>query len=111
MMYTDFVANGNAYKLRLNTRDVVNLEKQLGCNPMSIFGNGKTLPTVTVMVQILHASLQPYHHGINLDKAYAIFDEWLEDGNAMTDFLAVIIDIYKVSGLIPKEVEETEVKN
>lgn len=114
MMYVDFVAKGNTYKLRLNTRDVVNLEKQLGCNPMAIFGaTGKTIPTVTTMAQILHASLQAYNHGITLDRAYDIFDGWLEDGHAMTDFISVIIDIYKVSGIIPAEVEAegTEVKN
>lgn len=106
MMYHDFTAGGNEYKLRLNTRDVVALEKRLGCNPMAIFGDGKTIPTVTVMVAILHASMQPYNHNITLDKAYDIFDEWLSDGHSMTDFLAVIVDVYKVSGIIPDEVTE-----
>lgn len=106
MMYVDFVANGNEYKLRLNTRDVVNLEKQIGCNPMAIFGNGKTIPTITVMAHILHCSMTQYNHGITLDKAYAIFDEWLADGHTMTDFLAVIVDIYKVSGIFPEGADE-----
>lgn len=106
MMYTDFTAGGNEYKLRLNTRDVVALEKRLGCNPMAIFGDGKTIPTVTVMVAILHASMQAYQHNVTLDKAYDIYDEWLADGHAMTDFLEVIINIYKVSGIIPEEVNE-----
>ena len=106
MMYHDFTAGGNEYKLRLNTRDVVALEKRLGCNPMAIFGDGKTIPTVTTMVAILHASMQPYNHSITLEKAYDIFDEWLSDGHSMTDFLAVIVDVYKVSGIIPDEVAE-----
>ena len=106
MMYLDFTAGGNEYKLRLNTRDVVALEKRLGCNPMAIFGDGKTIPTVTTMVTILHAAMQPYNHSISLDKAYDIFDEWLADGHTMTDFLVVIVDIYKVSGIIPEEVNE-----
>lgn len=107
MNYIDFTAKGNEYKLRLNTRDVVSLEKKLGCNPMAIFGTGSTIPTVTIMVQVLHASLQQYHHGITLDAAYDIFDSWLEDGNNMTDFIAVIVDVYKVSGIIPKEVTDS----
>lgn len=106
MLYVDFVANGNTYKLRLNTRDIVALEKQIGCNPMGIFGTGSTIPTVTTMVQILHASMQQFNHNITLDKAYAIFDEWLADGNAMTDFIAVIVDIYKISGIIPADATE-----
>ena len=57
MMYVDFHAGDKDYKLRLSTRNTVMLEKQLGCNPLAIFGNGTTIPTVTQMVQILHCSL------------------------------------------------------
>lgn len=105
MMYVDFTANNKDYKLRLNTRNIVSLEKQLGCNPLSIFGNGDTIPTVTTMVAILHASLQQYHHGISLADAYGIFDSWIEDGNTSVDFVPVILEIYKASGIIPKEVD------
>lgn len=108
MLYTEFIVNGNEYKLRLSTRNVVMLEKQLGCNPLSIFGDGETLPTITIMVQILHAALQQYHHGININDAYDIFDEYLAEGYSATDFLTVIIDIYKVSGLIQNDKEKTE---
>ena len=104
MLYTEFNANNNEYKLRLNTRAIVALEEKLGCNPMAIFGTtGTTIPTVTTMVQILHAALQQYQHNITLEKAYTIFDEWIEDGHAATEFLQVIIDVYRVSGIIPAE--------
>lgn len=106
MNYIDFTAGNHAYKLRLTTRSIVALEKSLGCNPLAIFGSGDTIPTITVMVHILHAALQPLNHGITLDNAYDIFDAWLADGHAMTDFLPVILDIYKASGLIRGESEE-----
>lgn len=104
MMYLDFHAGNKDYKLRLNTRAVVSLEKQLGCNPLGIFGNGEEIPTVTVMVTVLHAALQSLEHGITLNDAYDIFDAWLEDGHASVDFVHVILDLYKVSGIVPKEV-------
>ena len=107
MLYTDFTAGGNNYQLRLNTRNVVMLERALGKNPLAIFGNGDILPTVTDMVNVLYASLQQLQHGITLDKAYDIFDAYLADGHNSTDFIAVIIEIYKVSGLIANE-EEAE---
>lgn len=103
MMYVDFSAGNKDYKLRLNTRNVVALEKQLGCNPLTIFGNGETMPTITTLVQVLYASLQQYNHGISLNDAYDIFDDYLADGNTMTDFLPVLIEVYKVSGLIKNE--------
>lgn len=106
MMYVDFMAGNKDYKLRLDTANVVALEKQIGCNPLSIFGDGSTIPTLTVMVNVLHASLQHFNHGITIKDAYAIFDDYLEEHN-MTDFLPVIVDIYKVSGLLPNG-EKTE---
>lgn len=106
MNYIDFNVGNNAYKLRLNIRNTVALEKMLGCNPLAIFGNGDTIPTITVMVQILHASLQQYQHNITLTAAQDIFEEWLADGNSITDFLPVIIDIYKASGIIKDEAEK-----
>lgn len=105
MLYVDFSAGNKDYKLRLNTRAVVALEKQIGCNPLAIFGDGSTMPTITIMVQILHSALQHYHHGISLNDAFDIFDAYLEE-HAASDFLNVIIDIYKSSGLIPDKTTE-----
>ena len=111
MNYITFNAGNKEYKLRLNTRNVILLEKQLGCNPLHIFGDGETVPTITVMVAILHASMQQYNHNISLNDAYDIFDRWIEDGNDSTAFLNIILDIYKASGIIPKDAQEEEVKN
>lgn len=103
MNYVEFSAGNKDYKLRLNTRAVIALEKQLGCNPLAIFGDGSTMPTITTMVQVLHASMTQLNHGITLNDAYDIFDEYLADGHTMTDFLPTMIDIYKASGLIKSD--------
>jgi hypothetical protein len=105
MLYFDFEAGNKAYKLRLNTRNTVMLEKALGCNPLAIFGTGETIPTITTMVQVLFASMQQYHHGITLEEAYDIFDAYLEE-HSVTDFIPVILEVYKVSGIIPKSATE-----
>lgn len=111
MMYVDFTAGEKDYKLRLNTRNVVMLEKQLGCNPLSLFKEDGSLPSITQMVAVLHASLQPYHHGITLDKAYDVFDAFLAENHTVIDFFMIIVEIYKVSGLLPDDTEETNEKN
>lgn len=91
--------------LRLNTRNTVALEKVLGGNPLSIFDtNGETLPPITTLVTVLHASLQQYNHGISLNDAYDIFDAYLEN-HSVDEFIYIVLDIYRVSGLIPKEGE------
>lgn len=106
MLYTDFHAGNKDYKLRLSIRNTVALEKMLGCNPLMIFGNGNRMPTITEMTTILHFSLQQYQHNLTMTDSQDIFEEWLNDGNAITDFVAVIIEIYKVSGIIKNEEEK-----
>ena len=108
MVYVDFSAGGKDYKLRLNTRNVVALEKQIGCNPVSIFGDGDSFPMVSTMVNILNASLQALNHGITMNDAYDIYDEWIAEGHSSADFIKVIIDVYKASGLIPADKENAE---
>lgn len=101
MFYVDFTAANKEYKLRLNTRNIVALEKKLGCNPLAIFGaDGDRLPTITEMVDILHNSLQQFNHSISLNDACDIFDDYLADGHTATEFIPVIMEIYKASGII-----------
>lgn len=113
MLFYEFKVGDNVYKLRLTTRDIISLEKAIGMNPISIFGmDGTTIPSVTVMVNILHQSLQKYQHGLTLNDAYDIFDNYIEDGHMPTDFILDIVELYKVSGLM-KDVasQEEETKN
>lgn len=111
MMFYDFEAGNKSYRLRLNTRNIVSLEKQLGCNPLAIFGDGSTIPTVSTMVNVLFHSMQQYNHGITLNDAYDIFDNYLDDGHSVTDFIAVILEVYKVSGIIKSDNKEDTEKN
>ena len=99
MMYVDFRAGNKDYKLRLNTRAVILLEERLGYNPLHIFGDGSTTPKVTAMIDVLYASLQQYHT-MSIDDTYELFDMWLAEGNTPPEFLPIIIEIYKVSGLV-----------
>jgi hypothetical protein len=103
MLYVDFNAGGKDYKLRLDTRSTITLEKQLGCNPLAIFGNGDEMPQITKLVQVLYCSMLPLNHGITLEATYDIFDQYLADGHTATDFLMTVVEIYKASGLIANE--------
>lgn len=114
MLYYEFEAGNNTYKLRLNVRNIVTLEKTLGCNPLMVFGSGDRVPTVTEMVAILHNSLQAYNHGTSMDNSFKIFEDYLNDGHQITDFVSVIVDIYRVSGIMKADDvtdEDEEEKN
>ena len=106
MMYFDFETNEQTYKLRLTTVNIMQLEKKIGGNPLSVFGNGARIPSVTEMVSILWAAAQDQQHGITFEKATSIFTKWLEEGHTITDFIHVIVGVYRASGIIAKEDEE-----
>lgn len=102
-MYYEFKVGNETYNLRLPTKEIINLEKEIGMNPLMIFGkNGDNIPTITVMVAILFASMKQLNHGITKDKVYEIFDKYIEE-NSIESFGEVILEIYKVSGLIKEK--------
>jgi hypothetical protein len=111
MLYTTFTVKDRDYKARLNVKACVELEKKLGSNPLNIFikmteGDTITLPPVGELMLILHQSLQAYEHGITMDKVYELYDDFISEGHNQMDLITIIVDIFKVSGLIPEEVEE-----
>lgn len=99
MFYTWTIGN-KELKLKLNTQSLIMLEKKIGCNPLDIFmavEEGK-LPTITVMAEILHASLQAMEHGYNLMMVYNLLDEYFAEGGTIVELMPIIIEIFKVSG-------------
>lgn len=110
MLYTTITIKGRDYKARLNAKACLDLEKKLGKNPLNVFiemsnGDNINFPSLGSLITILHCSLQAYEHGMTLERVYEIYDDFIEEGHNMTDLIPIIIDIYKVSGLIPEEVE------
>jgi len=105
MLYVDFKAGEKEYKLRLNTRAIVELEEALGLNPILVFKNeaNNNSPTTKQMVLILHAALQNYHPEISIDETYNIFDDYLADNHIVGEFAGVIVKLYKLSGLFKNE--------
>ena len=108
MLFTNFVVGDKEYKCKLNTKSLVNLEKRLGMNPLNIFMNlsENNLPKLEDMLIILHESLQSLEHGISMDDVYDIYYAFIEDGHNMLELMPIIIEIFKVSGLIPKDEEK-----
>lgn len=113
MLFTTLKTKNQEYKLRLNVKSLINLEKRLGKNPMSIFMGIKKdeLPLMEDMLVIFHESLQNQQHGITIDDVYNIYDEYIEEGNTYVDFISVILDIFKTSGIIKEESKGRKAKN
>lgn len=109
MNYVNFETAKGTYRLRLNTRNLVLLEQNLNENPLPAllrYLGREEIPPMELMIKILHASLLAYHPDMTEDKAYEVFDEWLDDNHIIAEFLPVIISIYRQAGLIEKGNDE-----
>lgn len=96
MLFYEFKVGGQGYNCRLTTKKCIELEKAMGKNPLSIFlgVNETNLPKIEDLITILKFA-------INTDKdVNDLVDEYLEEGNNFNDFINVIVNIMKVSGLI-----------
>lgn len=98
---------GKEYRLKLATSAIAKLEKKYGQNVMNLFADG--IPQLSVMLTVLQASMEKYHHGMNTEKIMAIYDNWVEneDGSQVTFMKNVILPILAVSGFFTtKQAEE-----
>lgn len=107
-MYYTFEVNGETYRLKLATKDLLDIEKKLGMNPVMLFGNGNRIPTITELITIIACSFNKYNHGISENDTLDIIDKWLDSGHTFEDMIKVVVEIYKVSGLYKEKKEENE---
>ena len=108
-MYIEFMS----YKLRLDAKRIVELEKKLGGSPLSAFmKDGQvTSPTLQNLLLILHIALLPFQSGIKEEDMFEIYDKWVESGKTYSDLVIVVTDLYRECGLIPKEDSVVDSKN
>lgn len=91
-------ANGQEYKLKLNTANILKLENKYRCNITSLV-LGDSVPPLSVMLTIINAAMLPYHHKISYTDVQKIYDKWTEDGGNQQELYAkVILPIMAVSG-------------
>lgn len=114
-MFTELFIGGESYKLKLTTKTSVSLERSLGYNPISMLldvEKGK-MPKLNDVLIMLQAMLQTYHHGINMDKVFDLFDVYVEEGGSMFDLIPVFVEVFEHSGYISssKKGEDEEGKN
>lgn len=111
-MYYTITIGKKELKLRLDARNCVDLERKMGKSPLAIFIQAdKSLPKLEDLISVLHGSLQKYNKGFDLEKTYDLYDEYVEEGNTFTDFIPVIMEIFKVSGFFKEEeIKDAEAK-
>ena len=109
-MFVELKIKDEAYKLRLTTKGSVALEKALGYNPitMLIRIDDGFMPTLSDVLTILHAMLQPYNHGMTMDKVYDLYDRFIEDGHNLFDLIPLFVEVFQESGYLSKNIDNGE---
>lgn len=116
MKYYAFIVGDKTYNLRLTTLMTIRLEQVLGKNPLNIFigeGEAEQLPTLEEMITCLYFCLQAEHKKDypKIEDVYPLFDEYIDEGGSMISFVEVLLEVFKVSGLVPDEDTDTDEKN
>lgn len=114
-MFTELIINGEIYKLRLTTKASVSLERALGYNPITMLMDiekGK-MPKLNDVLIMLQAMLTTYHHNMNMERVFDLFDEYVAEGGSMFDLIPVFVKVFEQSGYISATAgkEEAEGKN
>jgi len=98
-------------KLRLDAARISQLEKALGnISPLTVFSRAgqNAMPPLSDLLTILHYSLIAYNHSKKMEDTYAVYDNFVAEGGDMVELVKVIMEVFKASGLIPKDTDLDE---
>ena len=93
-------AGGQKYRLKLKTAAVMELESKYKTNLMNIMGTGQGgMPALSVMLDVAHAAMKDWQHGITKSEVQNIFEKYVAEGGSQLSFyMSVYMDIFVVSG-------------
>lgn len=91
---------GRTYKLKLRTPAIVELEQKYKTNLMNIMGSGQGgMPALSVMLDVAHAAMKDWQHGITKTEVQNLFAKYVEEGGSQLSFyMTVYMEIFTVSG-------------
>lgn len=106
-MFALWSVGGYAYRLKLKTQAINELERKYKTNLLSLLGSEAGLPALNVMLDIAHAAMVPWHNGIRHGAVEAMFDMYVDEGGSQLQFYKdVYLEIFKASGFFSKEMLE-----
>lgn len=109
----DITVNDKELQFRLTTGNIIKLTKAIGKTPLQFLvdiDEKNDMPDLKEIGNILFYALQPRHKKdfVTVEDVYDLIDEMTDDGYNIADIIAIIVDIEKVSGIIPKVEENIE---
>ena len=92
---------GEEYKMRLTASAIMQIEKKLG---KPLFKALETIQDnmVETITTIIWGAMQPLNAGFTMEKATALFDEYIDDGHSIEELMLEINSLFEVSGFFKK---------
>ena len=92
---------GEDYKLRLTASAIMAIEKKLG---KSLFAALEHIQDnmVETITTILWGAMQPLNAGFSMEKATALFDEYIDEGRSIEELMQEVNGLFEVSGFFKK---------
>ncbi len=93
-------AGGQRYRLKLKTATITELESKYKTNLINIMGTGQGgMPALSVMLDVAHAAMKDWNHGITKAEVQNIFEKYVNEGGSQLAFYtSVYMEIFVVSG-------------
>ena len=109
--FATWKVEGIEYKLKLTTSQIIKLEDKYKINLLTIVTNGD-IPPLKIMLEILHASMQKFHHGIKAENVHEMFDTYVEEGGSQVEFFTnVLMPVFNASGFFTPAQSTAMTKN
>mgnify|MGYP003320965111 CR=1 FL=1 len=102
---------GKELKLKLSASAVLKLEKKYKCNVLDLFSSG--IPELSVMLTVIQAALEKYHHGVGIETVVNIYERWVEEEDgSQTDLMShVVMPTLAVSGFFTQKQAQELLEN
>lgn len=105
------IVEGKELHLKLTTSAICKLEDKYRRNLLQVI-TSDDVPPLAIMLTIIQAAAQKYHHKTDFKKVQNLYDEYVENGGGQIKLLSsVIMPILSVSGFFTQnQMEEIQEK-
>lgn len=92
---------GEEYKMRLTAGAIMQIEKKLG---KPLFKALETIQDnmVETITTIIWGAMQPLNAGFTIEKATALFDDYIDEGHSLEELIQEINALFETSGFFRK---------
>ena len=92
---------GEEYKMRLTASAIMQIEKKLD---KPLFKALETIQDnmVETITTIIWGAMQPLNAGFTMEKATALFDDYVDEGHSIEDLMLEINALFETSGFFKK---------